>query len=66
MGLINELGGQPYSFIHTSFTAIVNVKMAGGNALVLGWRKNGGRLDPKPLQGRTVGLSVSCYAARAA
>ena len=31
MGLINELGGQPYSFIHTSFTAIRNVKMPGGS-----------------------------------
>ena len=31
MGLINELGGQPYSFIHTSFTANYNVEMAGGS-----------------------------------
>ena len=32
MGLINELGGQPYSFIHTSFTAIGNVRLPGGSS----------------------------------
>ena len=31
MCLINELGVQPYSFIHTSFTAIVNVYLDGGS-----------------------------------
>ena len=38
MGLINELGGQPYSCIHTSFTAIVNFKMDGGSTSTSGIR----------------------------
>ena len=33
--LINELGGQPYSFIHTSFTAIGNVYLNGGWEVVI-------------------------------
>ena len=35
MGLINELGGQPYSCIHTSFTAIYNVYLDGGSTGLL-------------------------------